>query len=75
MRALLPLAATALAAWALAGCTSMPSAAELDREASTTSSECMRVHALASANGARFSSAANAPQPQRGTITYLFLAQ
>lgn len=49
--------------------------AELDREASTTSSECMRVHALASANGARFSSAANAPQPQRGTITYLFLAQ
>jgi len=36
MRALLPLAATALAAWALAGCTSMPSAAELDREANAT---------------------------------------
>lgn len=36
---------------------------------------CMVEHALASASGARFSSSSTAAQPQRGSITYIFMAQ
>jgi hypothetical protein len=49
--------------------------AELDPAASTTTDACMVEHALGSARGARFSSSSSADQPQRGTITYIFLAQ
>lgn len=49
--------------------------AELDPAASTTAEPCMVDNALASAGAARFTSSATAPQPQRGTITYIFLAQ
>lgn len=49
--------------------------AELDGAATTTSDACMVENALASAQGARFDRSANAPQPQRGTITYTFLQQ
>jgi outer membrane biosynthesis protein TonB len=49
--------------------------AEVDAGASTTVESCMVDNALASATGARFSSSSSAPQPQRGTITYIFLAQ
>lgn len=49
--------------------------AELDANATTTTDDCMVSNALSSASGARFSYAASAPQPQRGTITYVFLAQ
>lgn len=49
--------------------------AELDAGASTAVTGCMAENALRSATGARFSAATKAPQPQRGTITYTFLAQ
>lgn len=49
--------------------------ADLDLQASTIATGCMAEHALASASGARFSASAKAPQPQKGTITYIFLAQ
>jgi len=49
--------------------------AELDVASTTTVDACMVEHALSSASTARFSRAPAAPQPQRGTITYLFLAQ
>lgn len=49
--------------------------ADLDPLASSTATSCMTEHALASASGARFSASAQAPQPQKGTITYIFLAQ
>ncbi len=49
--------------------------AELDPAASSTVTGCMAENALQSAANARFTSAANAAQPQRGTITYIFLAQ
>lgn len=49
--------------------------AELDQGATTTVDACMVDNALSSASGARFSSSATAAQPQRGTITYIFLAQ
>lgn len=45
--------------------------ADLDTGASTTDA-CMQEHALASASKARFSSA---PEAQRGTITYTYVAQ
>ena len=48
--------------------------AEVDMGASTTQS-CMVDNALSSASSARFTSSASAAQPQRGTITYVFLAQ
>lgn len=46
--------------------------AELDEGATDTMNECMRDHAIASARGASFSSGSAS---QRGTITYIFLAQ
>lgn len=49
--------------------------AELDPTASSAITGCMAENALLSASGARFSSSASAAQPQRGTITYVFLAQ
>jgi outer membrane biosynthesis protein TonB len=49
--------------------------AELDGGASTTTDPCMVDNALASAGSAKFSYAPTAPQPQRGSITYIFLAQ
>lgn len=49
--------------------------AELDVASTNTVDGCMVEHALSSASTARFSRALTAPQPQRGTITYLFLAQ
>ncbi|MBS1568038.1 MAG: hypothetical protein JST45_01215 [Bacteroidetes bacterium] len=51
------------------------SKAEVDPMASTTTNDCMIENALASARGARFTSSSTAEQPQRGTITYIFLAQ
>lgn len=48
--------------------------AELDPR-STSLTGCMAEHAMASASGARFSASSTAEQPQRGTITYIFLAQ
>lgn len=51
------------------------SKAELDLGTSSTSDACMVDNAVASASGARFSSSSTAAQPQRGTITYIFLAQ
>ncbi len=49
--------------------------ADLDASASTTTDACMVDNALISARGARFTSSSIAEQPQRGTITYIFLAQ
>lgn len=51
------------------------SKAELDPKATTTTDDCMVSNAMASASGARFSGSSTAAQPQRGTITYVFLAQ
>jgi hypothetical protein len=48
---------------------------ELDPARTTTRDECMVEHALASAAGARFTRSSTAPDPQRGTITYIFLPQ
>ncbi len=50
------------------------SRAELD-EARTRADECMRENALRSAQSARFNSSSSAADPQRGTMTYIFLAQ
>ena len=55
--------------------TGQVSKAELDQASTTTVDACMLDNALSSAGGARFSSSTAAPQPQRGTITYIFLAQ
>lgn len=49
--------------------------AELDPARTTVSDECMVGNALASATGARFTRSSTAPDPQRGTITYIFLPQ
>lgn len=49
--------------------------AELDEGATTSLDDCILSNALASASSAQFSSAPSAPQPQRGRITYRFLAQ
>lgn len=48
--------------------------ADLD-EGRTRADDCMRDNALRSARAARFNAAPGAPDPQRGTITYIFLAQ
>jgi TonB family protein len=48
--------------------------AEID-EARTRADDCMRENALRSAEAARFNPSAGAPDPQRGTMTYIFLAQ
>lgn len=44
-------------------------------EGRTHADDCMREHALRSAQQARFNAAGAAPDPQRGTMTYIFLAQ
>lgn len=49
--------------------------AELDPAQSTDISGCMAENALISAKGARFTASNTAAQPQKGTITYIFLAQ
>lgn len=49
--------------------------AELDASRTTTQDACMVDNALSSAGGARFSRSSTAPDPQRGTITYVFLSQ
>jgi hypothetical protein len=49
--------------------------AEIDETRTTTGNECMRDNALSSAQRALFSSLSSAPSAQRGTITYIFLAQ
>ncbi|MEO8733275.1 MAG: hypothetical protein ABI373_02985 [Flavobacteriales bacterium] len=49
--------------------------AELDVTSSTTTNDCMVSNAISSASSARFSYSSSSPQPQRGTITYIFLAQ
>lgn len=48
---------------------------ELDASRTTTRDECMVGNAMASASGARFTLSSTAPDPQRGTITYIFLPQ
>ena len=48
--------------------------AELDEER-THADDCMRESALRSAQEAHFSASSTAPAPQRGTMTYIFLAQ
>ena len=48
--------------------------AEID-EGRTRADDCMRENALRSAQTARFNAAASAGDPQRGTMTYIFLAQ
>jgi len=50
------------------------SRAELD-EGRTRADDCMRENALRSAESARFNSSSSAADPQRGTMTYIFLAQ
>ncbi|MBV6405496.1 MAG: hypothetical protein IT228_04005 [Flavobacteriales bacterium] len=47
----------------------------LDKQATTVSEDCMLEYALAYAAEARFDHAANAPEEQIGTITFLFLPQ
>jgi outer membrane biosynthesis protein TonB len=47
---------------------------ELD-EGRTRADDCMRENALRSAQSARFNSSGTAADPQRGTMTYIFLAQ
>jgi hypothetical protein len=49
--------------------------AELDAAATTTTDACMVDNALSSAQQAKFNQSSDAPDPQRGTITYTFLAQ
>jgi len=48
--------------------------AEID-EAHTRADDCMRENALSSAQRARFDASSSAADPQRGTMTYIFLAQ
>ena len=50
------------------------SRAELDEDR-TRADDCMRENALRSAENARFNSSSGAADPQRGTMTYIFLAQ
>ena len=49
--------------------------AEIDQAGTNTSDECLLENAMASARSARFTSSSSAPDPQRGTITYRFVAQ
>lgn len=50
------------------------SRAELD-EGRTRADDCMRENALRSAQNTRFNSSSSAADPQRGSMTYIFLAQ
>ncbi len=49
--------------------------AEFDAGRSANADDCMVEHALRSARRARFSPKSNAPDPQLGTVFFLFLAQ
>lgn len=49
--------------------------AELDAARSEGADECMLEHAMASARRARFNGMSSAPDPQKGTLYFLFLAQ
>jgi len=49
--------------------------ADLDAARSANADECMIEHALRSSRRARFSSNSTAPDPQKGTIFFLFLRQ
>lgn len=49
--------------------------ADLDQSRSQDPDDCMLEHAMASAKRARFSSNGAAPNPQKGTLYFLFLAQ
>lgn len=49
--------------------------AEFDPSRSANADECMIEHALDSSRRARFNGSASAPDPQKGTIFFLFLAQ
>jgi hypothetical protein len=49
--------------------------AEMDAARSANADECMIEQALRSAKQARFNSLASAPDPQKGTVFFLFLAQ
>ena len=49
--------------------------ADVDAARTTTKEACMVDNAVASASGAQFSRSSTAPDPQRGTITYIFLPQ
>jgi len=49
--------------------------AELDPARSQGADECMLEHAMASAKRARFNTLGSAPNPQKGTLYFLFLAQ
>ncbi len=49
--------------------------AELDASASSTTEDCVIEKAIRSAQGARFNRSSTAPDPQKGTIKYIFLSQ
>lgn len=49
--------------------------AELDASNTTTKDECMIERAMRSVNNGSFSASGSAPDPQRGTIYYIFIAQ
>ncbi|MBX2973381.1 MAG: hypothetical protein KF797_09775, partial [Flavobacteriales bacterium] len=49
--------------------------AELDASRSQGADDCMLEHAMASAKRARFNALSTAPDPQKGTLYFLFMAQ
>jgi hypothetical protein len=49
--------------------------AELDPSRSANADDCMIEHALSSTRRARFNSSGSAPDPQKGTVFFLFLRQ
>ncbi len=49
--------------------------ADVDAAKSTGADDCMLQHALSSARRARFNSLGSAPDPQKGTLFFLFLPQ
>ncbi|MCB0763080.1 MAG: hypothetical protein KDB84_00125, partial [Flavobacteriales bacterium] len=49
--------------------------ADLDEGRSANVDECMLEHALRSARRARFNASGSAPDPQKGTLFFLFLSQ
>lgn len=51
------------------------SKADLDASRSANADDCMIEHALRSSRRARFNGSSNAPDPQKGTIFFLFLRQ
>lgn len=51
------------------------SSASIVEEESTTAEECLIETAISSARRSRFSADFNAPRSQRGTLTYIFVAQ